>query len=60
MANTTAYVNSCTKSGSTITLVLGDALSSPTNTFTATFSISDENGATTGTAMTTLIKGLFA
>lgn len=60
MANTTAFVNSCTKSGNNIVLVLGDALSSPTNTFTATFPISDVNGGTAGTALTTLLKGLFA
>lgn len=60
MANTVAFVNSCTRSGQNVVLVLGDALSSPTNTFTATFPLSDITGGTAGAALTTLIRGLFA
>lgn len=57
MANTAAFVNSCTRSGNNIVLVLGDAVSSPTNTFTATFPIQD--GATaTGPAVTIIERAL--
>lgn len=60
MANTVAFVNSCTRTGENIVLVLGDALTSPTNTFTATFPISDQMpGGADGAAVTTLIQGLF-
>lgn len=60
MADTTAFVVSCTRTGENVVLVLGDALSAPSNTFTATFPISDEMpGGSKGAAVTTLIQGLF-
>lgn len=59
MANTAAFVNSCTKSAGNIVLVLGDALTSPTNTFTATFPLCAESaGSATGAAITTILRAL--
>lgn len=52
-----AFVNSCTRSGQNIVLVLGDALSSPTNTFSATFPITDSATAT-GPAVTIIERAL--
>lgn len=60
MATVPAFVFSCTRSGNNVVLVLSDTLGVGTNNYTATFPISDINGGTAGTAMTTLVRGLFA
>lgn len=59
MANTAAFVTSVTLSGTSITLVLGDALTSPANTFTATFPINDAENATGSpvTLITNVLNG---
>jgi hypothetical protein len=59
MSDTAAYVQSCVKTGGQVVLILGDALTSPTNTFTATFPIVDEDG-TAGDPVTIIVGGLFA
>jgi hypothetical protein len=59
MADTTAYVYSCVKTGGQVVLVLSDALGVDTNTYTATFPIVDEDG-TAGDPVTIIVGGLFA
>lgn len=57
MAATTAYVISAVRSGTSIVLTLGDALTSPTNTFVATFPINDAENST-GSPVTVLQSAL--
>lgn len=57
MAITTAFVNSCVRSGNNIILTLGDAVTAPTNTFQATFPLEDGPTAT-GNAVTILLRAL--